>query len=187
MGHRHTTTAILDSACDVVADEGLAALTFRAVGRRAGIPDRTVVYYFPTKDALLAAVIDRAAQALVDLVAAGDLDRSRSADEVLSRVWGRLATPEGDAAFRFCFEVVGGGVRGAEPFASRASGLVGAWISWVAGQLDEPHPYDVAAGVVATLDGLMLLRTTAGAEVAAAAARGLGIKPLGAARASSTG
>ncbi len=53
-----TRELILQALTDQLAEGGLADFNIPAVGRRAGISVRTVYRYFPTRDALLAAVGD---------------------------------------------------------------------------------------------------------------------------------
>ena len=57
MGYRHTKNDILTGALATALDEGLSTLTYGRVAKRLGINDRTVVYYFPTKDELLTEVV----------------------------------------------------------------------------------------------------------------------------------
>jgi AcrR family transcriptional regulator len=52
---RHDKAQLLAAAVDTALDTGIGGLTFGAVARRAEVPDRTVVYYFPTKPELVAA------------------------------------------------------------------------------------------------------------------------------------
>jgi AcrR family transcriptional regulator len=48
--------AILDAAWSVMAREGVAALSVREVARSVGLRQQSLTYYFPTKQALLAAL-----------------------------------------------------------------------------------------------------------------------------------
>lgn len=57
---------ILDAAEEVFAGRGYAAATTREIAERAGIGKRMVFYYFPNKDAVYRAVLERV---LVGLVA----------------------------------------------------------------------------------------------------------------------
>ena len=57
MGYKHSHDEILTAAVDEAFAGGLSALTFARVARRAGTSDRIVVYYFPSKDELIAAVL----------------------------------------------------------------------------------------------------------------------------------
>jgi len=177
MGYRHSREEILDAAVEGVLDEGLGALTFASVSRRLGIPDRTVVYYFPTKGDLVSAVLGGISVRLQELLAPA-LDRGPSSQAVLvRRSWGVLSGPGGDAPLRVFLECVGLAVRGREPYRGVADQLLAGWTAWVADRLDgdEATRADRAHAVVATLDGLLLVRAVAGPSAADAAARGLGL------------
>ena len=50
---------VLDAAVDLLAEEGAAALSNRAVARRAGVSPPTVARYFPTPDDLLRGIDER--------------------------------------------------------------------------------------------------------------------------------
>lgn len=50
---------ILDAAENVVVDEGAAKLTLDAVAEKAGVSKGGVLYHFPSKEALLTAMMDR--------------------------------------------------------------------------------------------------------------------------------
>jgi DNA-binding transcriptional regulator YbjK len=52
---------LADAAIDVIGGDGLRALTHRAVDTRAGLPQGTCSYHYPSRRALLAAVLERIA------------------------------------------------------------------------------------------------------------------------------
>jgi AcrR family transcriptional regulator len=177
MGYVHSRDEILAAAVEVVGSSGLAGLTFRAVSRRLEIADRTVVYYFPSKDDLVLAVLARTGEQLQALLE-NALGKAPVAGPVLlQRLWPALTTPAGDAAFRLYFETVGLAARGREPYRSAAAQLADVWTAWVAERLDgDPGSRgDRAAALVAVVDGLLLLRAVSGPDTAAAAVRGLAL------------
>ena len=55
----HSREVILDAAEMLVLDVGAAHLTFEAVAERAGVSKGGLVYHFPTKEALLEAMVSR--------------------------------------------------------------------------------------------------------------------------------
>ena len=177
MGYRHNREDVLDSAVALACESGLSELTFRSVGRRVGIPDRTVVYYFPTKDQLVLAVLQRATAQLVDLLAAGVGEGPGRVDELLQASWDALRRPEADPALRLYTETLGLAAHGREPYRSVVTQLTATWAAWFAVRLalDPAQRDEQALAIVATLDGLLLLQVTAGAQVADTAARGLGL------------
>jgi AcrR family transcriptional regulator len=50
---------LLDAAAEVLLSEGAEALTLEAVARRAGVSKGGLFYHFPTKQALVAAMVER--------------------------------------------------------------------------------------------------------------------------------
>lgn len=70
----HPRLRILDTARQILASDGLAALSFDAVARRLGRSKQAVLYWFPTKQDLLAALfvpwLEAEAAAAVSAVAA---------------------------------------------------------------------------------------------------------------------
>jgi TetR/AcrR family transcriptional regulator len=58
-------TRILAAAEAVFAERGYAGATTREIAQRAGIGKRMLFYYFPTKDAVYRAVLERIVQGLV--------------------------------------------------------------------------------------------------------------------------
>lgn len=59
MGRTSNKDLMLDAAEALVMDEGSAKLTLDAVAERAGVSKGGVLYHFPTKEALLLAMMDR--------------------------------------------------------------------------------------------------------------------------------
>ncbi|MGF1662223.1 MAG: TetR/AcrR family transcriptional regulator [Kineosporiaceae bacterium] len=177
MGYRHDRGEILDAATAVLAESGLAGLTYRTVGARLGIPDRTVVYYFPRKDDLVVAAVERGLHDLRDVVTAALDGATGDERDLAGRAWRALRTPAGEQAFGLALEVLGPAARGVEPYRSAAAGLVDLWTDLVHRHLAgvDPTRRERAAGAVALLDGLLLIRAVAGTARADAAARGLGI------------
>ena len=116
MGYRHTREEILDGALAAAIDDGLSRLTFGRVAKRLGINDRTVVYYFPTKDALITDVVMSMGLQLQQTLgkafstpAAGHLQLARAA-------WPVLARDDVDPIFALFFEANGLAATGRAPF-----------------------------------------------------------------------
>jgi AcrR family transcriptional regulator len=69
-------TELADAAITALAREGMRGLTHRAVDRAAGLPEGSASYYFRTRQALLAAVVERLAEvdaAEIPALPGGDL------------------------------------------------------------------------------------------------------------------
>lgn len=175
MGYRHSKEEILEGAVAAVFEEGLSRLTFGVLARRLGISDRIVVYYFPSKDDLIGEVLavigTRLEQALVAAVKRPVADHV----QLVRSVWPLLARRAVDPVFAVYFEASGLAAAGVEPYRTMAPALVSGWIAWAEVLIEgtRTHRRTEAAAAVATLDGLLLIRQLAGAEVANRAARGV--------------
>lgn len=177
MVRKHSKSEILDGALAVAFDGGLSQLTFGRVAKHLGIPDRTVVYYFPTKDDLVGEVImAMGVQLQAELAGAfGDVMANHSA--LVQRAWPVLASAAVDPTFALFFEANGLAAAGREPFRTLVPALVEAWIVWVQDFVDgdDDTRRAEAEAAIALIDGLLLVRQLAGPEAAERAARRLGV------------
>lgn len=179
MGPKHDQEQILAAAVAVASAEGLSRVSFGRVAKRLGISDRTVVYYFPTKNVLVGAVLLavglRLQETLTPAVAGPAADH-----RALARAsWPVLAHPDADGVFALFFEANGLAAAGHEPFATIVPQLVEAWLAWAAEHLHGApgQRRAEATAAIALIDGLLLLRQLAGPEVAQTAAMRMGVSP----------
>lgn len=192
MGYKHTRDEILAGALATAFEDGMSRLTFGRVAGRLGINDRTVVYYFPTKDDLITDVLLAMGARLQETLAPAMAEPARDHLDLLRAAWPVLATPENDEVFALFFEATGLAASGREPYRTVVPQLVGGWIEWsatllvgsangdgIGGQPGDGLPDErvrvEAETAVAVVDGLLLLRQLAGPEAADRAARRLGV------------
>ncbi len=177
MGHKHTKEEILAGVLAAAFDDGLSQLTFGRLAKRIGINDRTIVYYFPTKDDLVREVLFGMGLQLQSTLAPALSSPVKSHQELLRLAWPRLARPETDRIFSLYFEAAGLAANGIEPYAGLVPELMKAWIDWAAGFVSgsTTKRRAEAEAAIALLDGLLLLRQLAGPAVANRAARTLGV------------
>jgi len=177
MGYRHTRQEILDGALAAAFDDGLSQLTFGRVAKRIGINDRTVVYYFPTKEDLLTEVVTSMGLQLQQTL--GEAFTSPAADhlELARAAWPVLARDETDRIFALFFEANGLAATGRAPFDTLVPQLVEAWITWLMLFLtgSERERRAEAEAAIAVIDALILLRLLAGPAAAKRAAARLGV------------
>ena len=177
MGPRHDQDTILTAAVAVAFDEGLSRVSFGRVAKRLGISDRTVVYYFPTKNVLVGAVLLAVGLRLQETLTPAVAEPAADHRALARASWPVLAHPDADGVFALFFEANGLAATGHEPYATVVPQLVQAWLAWAAEHLQgSPDQRRAeAAAAIALIDGLLLLRQLAGPEAAQAAAVRLGV------------
>lgn len=178
MGHKHTKEEILDGALAAALDDGLSRLTFGRLAKRLGISDRIVVYYFPTKDALIGEVLMAMGLRIQEVLAEAFNEPAADHLALARAAWPILARPEIDTVMGLFFEANGLAAAGREPYRSLVSQLVEAWIEWAATLIEgtKKQRRTEAETVIALIDGLLLLRQLAGPAAANRAAATLGIR-----------
>ena len=178
MGYRHSTEEILAAAVEETMASGWSGLTFKRVGDRLGISDRTVVYYFPTKLDLIGGVAGTLAGKLTELLESAFGSGPMNSRDLLKRAWPTLTASEADQIFVLFFEIVGLAASRTSPFDVLAPTLVDGWVEWLV-----PHVLGSsleirrrrALAAVAQIDGLLLIRHILGSDAANAAAHEIGI------------
>ncbi len=177
VGYLHSREDILDAAIAAALETGVHQLTFGKLATRLGIADRTVVYYFPTKEKLITEVLDTLARRMMTVIAKAFGDEPLAPTELGRRAWAAFTTAEADRVFRVFFEVVGLAAARLSPYAAIAPVLIDGWTAWL-----EPRVHTDSNGraetlaLMAKLDGLLLLRHTVGRKPADAAARAMGFR-----------
>ncbi len=178
MGYKHTPEQILEAAVETAIGEGLHRLTFGRVAQRLGVNDRTVVYYFPTKERLVEAVLAELGRELQETVLAALPDKARDHIALVRAAAPHLMRSDMDRRFALYFEASGLASAHVEPYRTLAPVLVESWAAWfgerLAGSPERRRAEALAA--IALLDGLLLLRQLAEPEVATQAARALGVQ-----------
>ena len=177
MGHRHTKEEILAAALEAALEDGLSQLTFGRLAKRMAMNDRTIVYYFPSKDDLLSEVIVSMGSQLQSTLAGAFVDPAADHLELLRAAWPVLSTSKVDPIFALFFEANGLAASGRVPYQTLIPALVDSWIEWTSSFLTGTAKQRrvEAETAIAVLDGLLLLRQLAGPEAAQRAARRLGI------------
>lgn len=179
MGPKHDQDMILAAAVDLAFAEGLSRVSFGRVAKRLGISDRTVVYYFPTKDVLVGAVLLAVGLRLQETLEQALVEPAADHRALARAAWPVLAHPDADGVFALFFEANGLATAGHEPYATVVPQLVEAWLAWAAEHLqgDPGQRRAEATAAVALIDGLLLLRQLAGPEAARTAAERTGVSP----------
>jgi AcrR family transcriptional regulator len=177
MGHKHTKEEILEGALAAAVDDGLSQLTFGRLAKRLGINDRTIVYYFPSKDELVSEVLMSMGMQLQGTLATAFTSPAVDHIELARSAWPVLAREDVDPIFALFFEANGLAATGREPYRTLVPALVEAWIDWASTFVEgTPKQRRVEAETaIAVIDGLLLLRQLGGPAAAERAARRLGV------------
>lgn len=163
---------MLAAAVAVAGDVGLSGLTFAKVAERLGTSDRMVVYYFPSKSALVEAAVTHMGAELQSVLAVAFGDEPRSADELVVAAWPVLTTRSADKVFAVFFEALGLASAGVQPYESLAKVLMDGWAAWLTPRVAAPTEVmrrQHALAVIARIDGLLMLRRVLGAKAAQSA------------------
>ncbi|MEM9513716.1 MAG: TetR/AcrR family transcriptional regulator [Actinomycetota bacterium] len=168
MGYRHRREDILAGAVDAVLDDGIGQLTFGRLAARLGINDRTIVYYFPNKDALVTEALMALGVRLQAGLEASFNEPSADHRALVQTAWPTLARDEMDPVFAVMFELNGLAVAGREPYAALAPQLARAFVAWLEPFIDGDAEYRLveARAAVVVVDALLLARQLLGPEVA---------------------
>ena len=177
MGTKHTKAEILEGALAAALEDGLSQLTFGRLAKRLGMNDRTIVYYFPTKDDLITEVVLSMGIRLQEALGGAFTKPASDHLELARAAWPALTRPEHDRTFALFFEANGLAAAGREPFTTLVPQLIEAWVGWLEGFLTGPFTRRraEAEAAIALIDGVLLLRQLAGPASAARAAKKLGI------------
>jgi AcrR family transcriptional regulator len=173
---RHSKDELLTAAVGVAREQGLRHLSFGRVAKRVGTNDRTVVYYFPSKELLLGEVLQAMSRELEGRLSAVGDERLRGHRDLLRVAWPALAHPDADPVFALFFEASGLAAARVVPYDTIVPALVSAWLDWAEARLGgtPTSRRSEAEAAVALLDGLLLFRQLMGPDAADRAARRLG-------------
>src|ERR1700761_1985238 len=122
---------LLDRIADYVAENGLADLSLRPLASAVGSSPRVLLYYFNSKEELIAEMLARLRErqkALFDTV-----PREASSYAVTVRgAWKYMSAPAHARVFRLFFEVYGLALQAPERYAEFLRGAVDDWIGYLA-------------------------------------------------------
>ena len=178
VGYRHSRDDVVAAAASIALRDGMAKLTYRKVAEELGISDRMVVYYLPSKEELVLAAVGALSVRMQTILEQAFGDERRSPDELLKIAWPVLTKRSADRIFALFLEVVGLSAAKVEPYEQISKSILDGWIRWLSDRIDAPTERDRrrgALGVIARIDGLLLLRHGHGVGASDEAARALGL------------
>jgi AcrR family transcriptional regulator len=154
--------AAIERMADHVLEAGLAGASLRPLAKAAGTSDRMLLYYFASKDEILAETLGRIAARLSDRLAEALPDPAPGAarlppDRLLAQLATVLGTPALQPYMRVWLELAAASARGQEPHRSIAGAIADGFLAWIAARLPPAGAPGDAARLLALIEGLALL------------------------------
>jgi AcrR family transcriptional regulator len=131
-------TQLLDAMADHMLAAGLAGSSLRPLARAAGTSDRMLLYYFPTKDALIAATLTHIAQRMAGLLAASVGEVRLPPDRLLPLLLGKTLDPMFRPYLGLFLEIASRAARGDTLCRTVGADIVEGFLTWIEAQLDAP-------------------------------------------------
>jgi AcrR family transcriptional regulator len=143
-------TELLDAMADHMLVAGLAGSSLRPLARAAGTSDRMLLYYFPTKDALIAATLTHVAQRMAGMLAATVGEVQLAAPQLLPLLAEQTLHPRFRPYLALFLEVASRAARGDTLCRTVGAEVAEGFLDWIGGQLDAP-PERLRADALAIL------------------------------------
>ncbi|MGL5818931.1 MAG: TetR/AcrR family transcriptional regulator [Phycicoccus sp.] len=162
---------LLGGAVDHVLEHGIGTVSLRPLAAALGTSDRMLIYYFGTREALLVAVLHEVGRRLAATLDDALPVEPVSAGTLFAAAGDLVDDPAVERYLRLYIELSGLAAAGREPFRAATAGIADGWMAWTAARLDpaEGRPEETAAGILALVDGVLLLRFVLGGDRASQA------------------
>lgn len=148
---------IVQAVASHLVQEGFANSGIRALASSAGISDRMLMYYFETKEELIADALQLLAENMATTLGQLLPERPTPSSDILSAASKAAEQPAMQAALQLWFEMVGLAVRGAEPYSRTVNQILDDWEHWIQRRLrsDQQHR---ARELLAHIEGELMLQ-----------------------------
>ncbi len=149
--------AAIGRMADHVLAHGLGASGLRALAAAAGTSDRMLLYYFASKDEILAEVLrEIAARLLAALDAAFPEPGPLAESALLARLLAALDAPSLAPFMAVWLELAAAAARGAEPHRTIGGAIADGFLAWLGARVADPDPA-TPARLLVTIEGVALL------------------------------
>ncbi len=147
---------IIGAAVSHLIGHGLQKSGLRAIAKSAGMSDRMIMYYFETKDDLVAAALTTIGETLALGMESAVPQNNLTARQVLDALATNLKSDEVQAIMRLWFEIIGLAMRDQQPYSDTAALLLSRSEESIRTKLrsDQKHR---AREVLASLEGEMMI------------------------------
>jgi AcrR family transcriptional regulator len=153
---------LLAQLTDYVLDHGLSAASLRPLARAAQISDRMLLYYFTDKATVIAAILDRIAERLMDLLCAKGLDTPLPADVLRTRLLDILCADDLWPYMRLWLELAAQAAKGDMLYRTVGEQIARGFLAFAAARIEaataaqrEAH----AARLLVSVEGVLLLKS----------------------------
>ncbi len=147
---------IVEAAAAHLIEHGLQKSGLRAIAQSAGMSDRMIMYYFKTKDDLVAAALTMIGENLALGMEHALPQNNLSARQVLEALAVNLKSADAQAVMRLWFEIIGLAMRDQQPYSATAALLLSRSEESIRAKLrtDQKHR---AREVLASLEGEIMI------------------------------
>ncbi len=155
-------TALIGELADHVLANGLGGASLRLLAAAVGTSDRMLLYYFPDKAALIAAVLQEVAVRMTMLL---DLQRGSqpvSAAALEGRMLPLVLDPAVWPFMQLWLEMAALAARGDATCALVGNGIAEGFVTWLESQLDIAEPVErssTALQLLMKIEGALLLKS----------------------------
>ncbi len=149
-------THIIKAVAAHLVREGFSNSGIRALATSAGLSDRMLMYYFETKESLIASALRRLAENMAEGLEALLPPKPMTPEAIVRTLVESARMPGQAAVLQLWFEIVGLAVRGQEPYRSTVNDILAAWEAWLLLRL-APKDQHRARAVLAEVEGSLML------------------------------
>lgn len=157
---------LVDRLANHLLEQGLGAASLRVLARAAGTSDRMLLYYFADKDALIAAVLARIAERLTLQLGEIAAPQPMAPQALRAHLAPALLDDRFWPYMRLWLGIAARAAHGEPPYAQVGEQLGRGFLLWTAAQTDSADPMRDAARLLASVEGMVLLKSIGMADVA---------------------
>jgi len=163
--------ALVDRLADHVLAEGLSGASLRPLARAVGTSDRMLLYYFPDKAALIAAVLARLAERFAPVLDSLGPAEPQPPEALVAKLPQMFTAPEFAAFMGVWLEMAALAARGDSGCRAAAEAIGRDYLAWITARLDLPEPERgaTAARLFQMIEGAVVLRAIGLEDVVAQA------------------
>jgi AcrR family transcriptional regulator len=152
----HRQQEIVMVVAQHLVENGIHNSALRALAKSVGMSDRMLMYYFETKEELIAEALLLIAGGLVSSLE-NALPRGQvSGQQILDAVRLMGQDPAAHPGQKLWFEIIGLAMRGAGPYKSTARQILDGWEDWIKDRLGSKRAH-LAPAILAQAEGEMMI------------------------------